>query len=149
MTQEELLAAAQQYSRTASEWFRNGEAALKEKETEILAQAKLEAPGLKEAVTDLTDVVRALRHNQDQIHENLRHGFQAQQAQSAASALAPSAESAFNAALRAIDESIQSWLRLKEVFPESEDTILDLLVLLERLRRATLSPQRGEGRGEG
>ena len=61
MTQEELLAAAQQYSESASGWFRRGATALKEKEQEIFAQAKLEAPGLKEAVTDLTQVVRALR----------------------------------------------------------------------------------------
>ena len=142
MTQEELLAAAQQYSQSANDWFRRGAAALKEKEQEIFAQAKLEAPGLKEAVTDLTQVVRALRQNQDQIHEHLRRGFDPQSSPSSASSSATSAEPGFRAALRAIDDSIHGWLRLKEVFPEREDAILDLLVLLERLRRATPAARR-------
>jgi hypothetical protein len=132
MTQEELLAAAERYSRTATQWFRDGKETLREKEKEILTQAHLNAPGVKETVKELTKIVRELRRNQEQILEHL------QQLNNPAEASVPgaSAPTAARAAWRLLDDSINGWLRLKDVFPESEDAILDMLVQLDRLRRA-------------
>ena len=39
-------------------------------------------------------------------------------------------------ALMAIERSIAAWLRLREVLPGHESAILNMLALLERLRRA-------------
>lgn len=45
-------------------------------------------------------------------------------------------DSSAKVALIAIDRSIAAWLRLKEFFPDKTDSILTLLVHLDRLRRA-------------
>jgi len=136
MTQEELLAAADRYSRVASQWFRDGKDALREKEKEIVAQMELQAPGVKEAVADLTRVVRELRRNQGQIQEHLSRALDCPGGPGGEVDANPPAEVASQTAWRLVDNSINGWLRLKEVFPESEDAILDMLIQLDRLRRA-------------
>jgi len=137
MNRDELLAAAEEYAQKARQWFRDAEPALREKEKEIFTQAKLDAPGLKESVTDLTKVVLALRTHQADILNQLRRGFHSQP--SAASKAAPPAGSiqvCLQAALLAIESSIKGWLRLTEFFPDQEDTVLSILVELGRLQRA-------------
>ena len=131
MKRDELLAAAKEYSRMANQWFRDGGTALRAKEHEILAQAKLNAPGLKESVLDLTGLVRELRLHQDRIHDQLRDSFSADASPDAAS---------LQVALATIDRSIADWVRLKEIFSENEDALLDILVHLDRLRRALRQP---------
>jgi len=133
MNRDELLKAAEGYSKKARQWFRDGESALREKEQEIFSQAKLNVLGLKEAVTDLTTVVRDLRADQNQIQDQLRAAFASAPHVGGATA---TAQTCVKAAWLALQRSIQGWLRLKEFFPDQEDTVLALLVDLERMRRA-------------
>ena len=42
-------------------------------------------------------------------------------------------------ALIGVDRSIGAWVRLRDHFPEKEDAILDVLVLLDRIRKRTES----------
>jgi hypothetical protein len=128
MNREAFLAAAEEYSKKTRQWFRDAEPALREKEREIFSQAKLNVPGLKEAVTDLTTLVRDLRTDADQIHDQLQQAFSAGRDAQAATATA-------QLTTVALDRSIAAWLRLKEFFPEQEDAVLVLLVDLGRLRR--------------
>ena len=44
-----------------------------------------------------------------------------------------------NVALIAVERSIAAWMRLRETLPAQEDAILDLLVILDRLRRGIRS----------
>src|SRR5262245_37400190 len=137
MKRDELLAAAEEYAQKARQWFRDAEPALREKEKEILSQAKLDVPGLKESVTDLTKVVLALRTHQADILNQLRRAFSSDAPPG--SKTAPAAESTqvcLQAALLAMESSIKGWLRLKEFFPDQEDAILLILVELGRLQRA-------------
>lgn len=135
-TKHPLAVAALNYTRMVDEWFKAGEALLREKEEEIFAQAKLGVAGVKEEVASLTDVVEILRWYQHQIYVKLMRGLDADPALDSG-ASPQDADGSAKVALIAIDRSIAAWLRLKEFFPEQADSILTMLVHLDRLRRST------------
>ena len=130
-----IAKAGMKYMKMVDQWFKKGEAALRDKEEEILAQVKLGVAGVKEEVASLTDVVEILRGDQHQIHVKLRRGLDADD-EEATREFPKDSDGSVNAALIAMDRSIAAWLRMKEFFPEKTDSILTMLVHLDRLRRA-------------
>ena len=135
-TKHPLAIAALNYTRMVDEWFKAGEALLSEKEEEIFAQSPLGVAGVKEEVASLTDVVEILRWYQHQIYVKLMRGLDADPAPD--SGYSPrDADGSAKVALIAMDRSIAAWLRMKEFFPEKTDSILSMLVHLDRLRRGT------------
>ena len=81
----------------------------------------------KTLILDLTGLVRELRLHQDRIHDQLRDSFSPETSPDAAS---------LKVVLATIDRAIADWVRLKEIFSDNEDALLDMLVHLDRLRRA-------------
>src|SRR6266542_2079215 len=128
--------AARKYARMLDDWFKAGERLLREKEEEVLAQAKLGVAGLNEHVASLTDVVEILRWYQHQIYVKLMRGLERDAREEAASALPKDADGSVKVALIAIDRSIAAWMRMKDFFPQKTDSVLGLLVALDRLRRS-------------
>ncbi len=131
-----LAQAARKYARMLDDWFKAGERLLREKEEEVLAQAKLGVAGLNEHVASLTDVVEILRWYQHQIYVKLMRGLERDAREEAASALPKDADGSVKVALIAIDRSIAAWMRMKDFFPQKTDSVLGLLVALDRLRRS-------------
>lgn len=131
-----LAKAGMKYIRMVDQWFKAGEAVLKEKEEEILAQARLGVGGVNEEVASLTDAVEILRWYQHQIYVKLMRGLDADKEYEASSEFPKDSDGSVKVALIAMDRSIGAWLRMKEFFPGRTDSILTLLVHLDRLRRA-------------
>ncbi len=131
-----LAKAAAAYGGMVDEWFASGEQVLRAREEEILAQAQLGVERVKEEVASLTDVVEVIRWYQHQIYVKLMRGLDADRNYEAKSQLPKDSDGSAKVALIAIDRSIAAWLRLKEFFPDKTDSILTLLVHLDRLRRA-------------
>lgn len=132
-----LAKAAADYSAMVDEWFKAGEVVLREKEEEILAQARLGVGNLNEEIASLTDVVEILRWYQYQIHVKLLRGLNAE-ADSGDPGDSPSdSDGSVKVALVAMDRSIAAWMRMRDFFPARTDSILAILVHLDRLRRGT------------
>lgn len=131
-----IAKAGMKYIRMVDQWFKKGEAALRDKEEEILTQVKLGVAGVKEEVANLTDVVENLRSDRHQIHVNLMRGLDADDDYQTASEAPKNSDGSVKVALIAMDRSIAAWLRMKEFFPDKTDSILTMLVHLDRLRRA-------------
>jgi len=131
-----IARAGFKYIKMVDQWFKTGEGALREKEEEILAQARLGVTRVKEEVASLTDVVEILRWYQHQIYVKLMRGLDADHGYEATSEFPKDSDGSVKVALIAMDRSIAAWLRLKEYFPDKTDSILTMLVHLDRLRRA-------------
>jgi hypothetical protein len=131
-----IAKAGLKYIKMVDQWFKNGESALREKEEEILEQAKLGVIRVKEEVASLTDVVEIIRWYQHQIYVKLMRGLDGDKEDEASSEFPKDSDGSVKVALIAMDRSIAAWLRLKEFFPDKTDSILTMLVHLDRLRRA-------------
>lgn len=132
-----LAKAAFAYDELVDEWFRSGQAALQAKEEEILAQAKLGVERVKEEVIGLTDVVEIIRWYQPQIYVKLMRALDADREFEAKSGQPRNSDGSAKVALIGMDRSIAAWMRVKEFFSDQTDSILTMLVHLDRLRRAT------------
>jgi hypothetical protein len=131
-----IAKGGRKYIRMVDQWFKQGEAALRDKEQEVLTQVKLGVAGVKEEIASLTEVVEIIRWYQHQIHVKLMRGLDADEEYEAASEFPKDSDGSVKVALIAMDRSIAAWLRMKEFFPDKTDSILALLVHLDRLRRA-------------
>ena len=132
-----LAMASKKYSALVDEWFQNGEAVLRDKEEEILAQAKLGVGGVNEEIASLTDVVEILRWYQYQIYPKVMRGLSAEPAHGDNAGFPRDSDGSVKVALIAMDRSIAAWMRMKDFFPAQGDDILNLLLHLDRLRRDT------------
>jgi len=132
-----LTKAAFDYDEMADAWFQSGQDALRGKEEEILAQAKLGVDTVNEEIASLTDVVEIIRWYQSQIYVKLMRALDADAELEAANELPKDSDGSAKVALIAMDRSIAAWMRVKEFFPEQADSILTMLVHLDRLRRGT------------
>jgi hypothetical protein len=131
-----LIAAGEAYARTVDSWFKAGEESLRAKEEEVLVQARLGLACVNEEVAGLTDIVQILRWYQHQIPVKLLRGAAAKTGVSVEGADSSEPDGTIKVALIGADRSIVGWLRMKECFPDKTDSILTLLVQLDRLRRA-------------
>jgi hypothetical protein len=134
-----LASVAREYSRLVTEWFRAGEQALRDKEQEFLIRAGMDASRVKDDIAGITDTVQVLRTHQHLIYDRLSNGIDlALQARGSAEQRRRSLH-LIEEALLGMDRSIAAWLALKDSFPDLTDSILSLLVHLDRLRRGTLA----------
>ena len=131
-----LAKSAGAYSDLVDELFKEGEAALREKEEEILTRQKLGVGGVNEEIASLTDVVEILRWYQYQIHVKLMRGLDGRSEREEPEDFPKDSDGSVKVALIAMDRSIAAWMRMRDFFPGRADSILTLLVHLDRLRRA-------------
>ena len=131
-----LAQSAFGYGEMVNDWFKTGADALHAKEEEILAQARLGVAKVNEEVASLTDVVEIIRWYQHQIYAKLMRGLDADKKYEATSEFPKDSDGSAKVALIAIDRSIAAWLRMKEFFSAQTDSILTMLVHLDRIRRA-------------
>lgn len=132
-----IARAAFAYDEAVDEWFTAGQELLREKEREILEQVRLGVERVKDEVANLTDVVEIIRWYQPQIYVKAMRALDADRDAEARSSQPRDSDGSAKVALIAMDRSIAAWLRMKEFFPDKTDSILTMLVQLDRLRRAT------------
>ena len=132
--------AAQNYYGLVNEWFKNTKELWREKREELLSTARLELPGRdprKEAL-ELADLAEVIRWYQYFISAKVRRALsgKAKEADGEWDEDWPSdADGSAKVALIALDRSIGAWNALNPEFPHCQDEILEILVLLDRLRR--------------
>ncbi len=90
-------------------------------------------------VADLKETIEAIKWYQHQIHAKLVRALSGDDLydDETESAVQSDADGSAKVALIGIDRSISAWGRLKEYFPDNTDRILDILLLLDRIRRKT------------
>jgi hypothetical protein len=136
-----LVRSAEHYITLVDRWFRAEAGAFEERANDLntliqLGLDKLHPEAEAAAITDALEVIRwyqypiavkltrAVRGGEDFGDPDLAAHRQAD------------ADGSAKVALIAIDRSLAAWGRLREYFPDVGDSILDLLVHLDRLRRA-------------
>jgi len=132
-----LARAAQSYLKQAEAWFEAHKGLFAEKGKELVAKAKWGLAGVEQECCQLKDLVEVIRWYQPFIYTKLTRACSSSLRQPAepAPGLPTDADGSAKIALIAIDRSLNAWAELRNFFPEQTDSLLELLVGLDRLRR--------------
>lgn len=130
---------AHAYLMRVRSWFRESDAVFEEKGEELLKMAELELPkeGIEKQAAGIQDYVEIIRWYQHQIYVKIMRALQGRMDD-----FLPEedpVQTDFNGsakvALVGVDRSIAAWGGLLQTFPGQEDEILQMLVLLEQIRK--------------
>jgi len=130
-----------EYSDKVKEWFESSEDYLKQKEVDInkLGNLDLSDKNLEESVIRLNDAIEVIHWYQYQIHVKIQRAVSGKAEELKEPEFYedfPSdADGSAKVALIGMDRSIAAWGELYQQFPEKEDSILDILIMLEKLRK--------------
>lgn len=133
--------SAKEYVEKVKSWFDSAEDTFQEKEDELSAKAQLDLPGSDPAddAATIADAVGIIRWYQYFIYVKLVRAIKGTVDEPAepSDEYPKDCDGSAKIALIAIDRSIAAWGKIHEHFDEHEAEILDMLVLLDRLRRRT------------
>jgi hypothetical protein len=138
-----LADAGHAYARLVDRWFGANRAHFEEKELEFGRRPDMELPGSsqEEEATQLLDALEVVRWYQYQIPVKLARAVASRERAGADvdHVCRSDADGSAKVALIAMDRSLASWCVLRKAFLASEphDSVLDLLLTLDRLRRCT------------
>lgn len=134
--------SSKNYIKMVDEWFESSHEIFEYKENEIYTKVEL---GLPEEVTEneilnLKDAIEVIRWYQFQIHVKIRRAVDGKlmdklEGFDSMDEYPKDHDGSAKVALIGIDRSVIMWSKFLEYFPEKEDTVMDILVHLERLRR--------------
>jgi len=136
----ELIRESHQYTQMADEWFESEYSIFEHKEDELnsLLGIGIDETKIHCEAHSIRDAVEVIRWYQHQIYVKLKraltHSCFFNKEQEDVIFESDSFGSA-KVALIGIDRSIGEWGKLHEYFPERTDSILDILVHVDRLRR--------------
>jgi len=137
----ELSRLSRRYGKMVNEWFGGAEEVLKEKGDEIGQQALLELPRTNPLVdaASIADAAEVIRWYQHFIHVKLVRSLQGMMegVPEGLEDYPKDSDGSAKIALIAMDRSLGAWGVLRKYFPEKEDTILEQILFLDRLRRKT------------
>jgi hypothetical protein len=135
----EYAIAAAIYGDMVDDWFDSAEGLFEEKENELNLKARLAIPNTNpfEEAASLKDSLEIIRWYQHLIFAKILRAIEGKLEERAGilEELPKDSDGSAKVALIAIDRSMAAWGAMRNHFPEREDTILDLLVHLDRLRR--------------
>ena len=137
-----LPRAAMVYLKAVDRWMNAAAPVFRDKGVELETEARLEVGDPHGDAAKLTDFIEVIRWYQSFIYVKLCRavGSQAEEQierDAALGAFPKDSDGTAKVALVAIDRSIAAWAGLREMLPEQDDAILDLLRQLARLRSAT------------
>jgi hypothetical protein len=84
----------------------------------------------------LNDCVEVIRWYQHLIYVKLCRAFSSRVEEEGTAEQSRDSDGSAKVTLVSLDASIQAWSILREMFPEKTDTVLEILVHLDRLRRS-------------
>lgn len=130
---------AKTYSQKVKSWFESIADSFQQKEDDLNQQARLDLPDTNptdEAAT-ISDAVQVIRWYQHFIYVKLLRALKGtlDEAAEPPDEYPKDSDGSAKVALTAIDRSIAAWGLMYNSFPEHEADILDMLTLLNRLRR--------------
>jgi hypothetical protein len=135
--------AAHTYARMVDEWF-NNELQLplryiRSLESRVRA-GSLSVTTAKGDLVRLNDSVEVIRWHQHLIYVKLCRAFSSQVEEESSRERSPKdSDGSAKVALLSIDQSIEAWTQLCEMFPVKSDSVLEMLVHLDRLRRGVVT----------
>ncbi|MBM4128528.1 MAG: hypothetical protein FJ243_00240 [Nitrospira sp.] len=135
----ELTIAARGYSKMVDRWLRSEYSLFERKEEDLNTMLKLgigEDKPRAEAAS-INDAVEVIRWYQHLIHVKLMRAIMQESLfdDTEGDDTFRDSDGSAKVALIGMDRSIGAWGRLREHFPEKTDSILDILLHLDRLRR--------------
>ena len=137
----ECARASMSYVEKVKSWFESAGDIFRQKEDELNTEAQLDLPGSEPAAEAATigDAVEVIRWYQYFIHAKLLRAVRGAVEETAdpPDEYLRDSDGSAKVALIAMDRSIAAWGRMYEHFPEHQSDILNVLVLLERLRGRT------------
>ncbi len=138
-----LTRDSEQYIKKVDFWFMQAQPLFDEKQKSLEALVRMNVPGInvEGEVRELNDAVEVIRWYQYFIQAKLQrsvraHINDADEMELVRTSRAKDADGSTKTALIAIDRSIGAWGRMLSIFPERETETLEILVHLDRLRRA-------------
>lgn len=134
----ECCRMAKSYGQMAGNWFDSAKELFEEKADDLSLQARLELPDSNPSgeAAELNDLVEVIRWYQHQIYVKLARAVSGTLAEMPDD-IPKDSDGSAKVALIAIDRSIAAWGRMYEHFPQHKAEILDILLLLDRLRTKT------------
>ena len=136
-----LVTTATDYTMAVHKWFEAAKGLFEGKAEELNAKARMDLPHSdpEAEVTDLQDATEVVRWYHTLISAKVRRAVQQNLTDRPAclDGMPKDSDGSAKVALVCIDRSMAAWTRMREHLPEQEDSILDLLVALERLRCQT------------
>ncbi len=131
--------AAMQYTKAVKEWFDNSEHSFKEKEDELNSELQLEIPDTNpyEESEEILDAVEIIRWHQHQIYVKIMRALQGKWEDEIEELkdMPKDSDGSAKVALIAIDNSIAAWEKLRTELTDEEDSILDIIIHLDKLRK--------------
>jgi hypothetical protein len=135
----ECARAAAVYGEMVDNWFDSAKGLFEEKENELDLKVRLAIPNTNplEEAASLKDSVETICWYQHLIWVKIMRALEEdlRGRPEVLDGLPRDSDGSAKVALIAIDRSMAAWGAMRNHFPEQEDTILDLLVHLDRLRR--------------
>jgi hypothetical protein len=136
----ESIRASRQYIQMTDEWFESEFSLFEQKEDELnsLLGIGIDETKIHSEAQSIRDAVEVIRWYQHQIYVKLKRAFIRDDfidEEWRDASLQSDSNGSAKVALIGIDRSIGAWGKLHEHFPERADSILDILVYLDRLRR--------------
>ncbi|NPA38047.1 MAG: hypothetical protein GXO47_14485 [Chlorobi bacterium] len=137
----ELVKLSKKYSDEVEDWFKNNQDIFMDKENTLQQQIGLAVPGInaESDAADINDVVDVIRWYQYQIYVKLMRAVtgKLEGMQDEIDDMAQDYNGSAKVVLLGTDRSISAWGRMLQHFPREENNILDILVLLEKIRKQT------------
>jgi len=137
-----LAKCAEDYAIKMDAWFKTHQDLLNEKRGELISADEAGLPGrnpVREA-EEIRDALEVINWYQFQIAAKVVRALHQEpddaEDEADADACADDSSGSAKVALIGIDRSLAAWTRLREHIPQEGDEILDILVHLDRLRRA-------------
>jgi hypothetical protein len=131
--------AALTYAHMTDEWFNNELKVplrhVRDMEKRV-RQGTLSVARAKGDLVRLNDCVEVIRWYQHLIYIKLCRAFSSRVEEEGRQERQRDSDGSAKVALLALDASLEAWTVLREMFPEKTDSVLEVLVHLDRLRRA-------------
>lgn len=138
----EIIRAARNYGKMVDQWFDLKYQVFEQKQDgmNILLEIGIEKADMHKNAASIKDALEVIRWYQHLIYVKLKRAFIHDDLDEEENLVLQSdAEGSVKVSLIGMDRSIGAWGTLQEKFPEETDSILDILIHLDRLRRAAES----------
>ncbi len=139
--ENECVKMAKKYYKNVDSWFEESKAVLEQKEKILKQQLEMQLPK-SDPVSEsakIKDVIDVIMWHHYQIYVKLRRAVtgKLEGVPEIIADMPKDYDGSAKVALVGIDRSIAAWGAMLQHFPEKENSILDILVLLEKLRKQT------------
>lgn len=134
----ELAQTARKYGTMVDSWFKKNRAMFKQREKDLRTEFSigLEQRQLINEARQIVDATEVIGWYQHQIYVKLMRALtHFDDELELEDPIQNDANGSAKVALIGIERSIAAWSKLNDLFPEKSDTILDILLILDRLRK--------------